>query len=334
MLITTAAFQRCLSGFTITDCVVRRRDVFYFVAVSTYDTDDVPPPDADRTTRVVVYFCADAPADRWQKATYAGLNGLLAGAALSPSEQFIGVDGDGQVLAMGSGARGLERPIPRARSGPRRGGVRRVRALLDGRAYASTGSRGLGRRDGPDTWVTLCDSLVFDPDPGASSLAYGFDDFDAFAPDDIYCVGGEGDVWHFDGRALHPIEIPTNARLEAVCCAGDGSVYVGAARGSVWKGRGDTWRLLHQGDLTLPFKDMVWFHDRVYCTSDYGLWEIQGDAVRASAVPPEVKVCSGNLSVADGVMLLAGVFGAAYHDGSGWTPMFDTPTLTGPNPPP
>jgi hypothetical protein len=333
MLLTTAAFQRCFQGFTIIDCVVRRRDIFYFVALDEYDTDDVPPADPDRQTRIVVYFGAEAPNERWAKATCRGLNGLVAGAALLPREQFVGVDADGQVLVMGSGTPcGMERSIPGSRNGPLRGGIRKLRTI-DGRTYASTGYRGLGRREDKDSWTTLCDTLTFDPDPNTSSLEYGFDDFDAFDPGDIYCVGGSGDVWHFDGRAFRQIEFPTDGYLVSVCCAGDGFVYIGGEGGSVWKGRDDSWSLIHRGGMSLPFKDMVWFQDRVYCTSDYGLWEIEKGKLREAAVPDAVKICSGNLSVADEVMLLAGAFGAAYHDGSSWTPMFDTMTFTGPNPP-
>ena len=97
----------------------------------------------------------------------------------------------------------------------------------------------------------------------------------------------------------------------------------------VWKGRRDEWRLIHRGHMALPFRDMVWYRDRVYCTSDYGLWEIVDDRVREAAVPDAIRVCSGNLDVADGVMLLAGIHGAAYLDGERWTPIFDTFTLTG-----
>jgi hypothetical protein len=333
MLLTTEAFRRCFDGSTITDCVVRSRHVFYFVAMSDYDTNDVPPPDEQRTTRIIVYFASEPEPDRWKKASFSGFNGLLAGAALYPKEQFIGVDGDGRVLSMGSGVSEMERRIPRGRNGPQRGGVRKLRTF-DRYTYVSTGYRGLGRREDKDRWVTLCSTLQFDPDPDVSSDEYGFDDFDAFDVNDIYCVGGKGDVWHFDGRSFRQLDFPSNMYLESVCCAGDGSVYIGAQNGSIFKGRGDTWRLLHRDNLVLPFRDMVWYQDRVYCTSDHGLWEIKDDTLRTASVPEAIKVCSGNLSVADGVMLLAGAFGAAYHDGSGWTQMFDTMTFTGPSPPP
>ena len=45
---------------------------------------------------------------------------------------------------------------------------------------------------------------------------------------------------------------------------------------------------------------------------NYGLWTLENNRV----------VRAGNLSVADGVMLLAGTNGAAYHDGERWHSIF------------
>ena len=104
----------------------------------------------------------------------------------------------------------------------------------------------------------------------------------------------------------------------------DGFVYVGAESGTVFKGRNHEWQLIERGYLTLPFEDMVWFQDRVWCTSDYGLWVIEDDTVEYADVPPEVKVCSRSLSVSDNIMLLAGFGGAAFHDGKAWQVIFNT----------
>ncbi len=90
----------------------------------------------------------------------------------------------------------------------------------------------------------------------------------------------------------------------------------------MFRGRGDDWTMIQRGDLTLPFRDMVWFQDRVYATNDYGLWEIQDGQVRPSEAPIEITNCAGNLSVADGVMLMAGAYGAALHDGTSWSRLF------------
>jgi hypothetical protein len=151
----------------------------------------------------------------------------------------------------------------------------------------------------------------------------GFHDIDGFASDDIYAAGGHGDLWHFDGTAWKQVPFPSNMTLESLCCAGDGEVYIGAESGTLFKGRGNRWKLIERNAMALPFRDMVWFQDKVWCTSDYGLWVIHKDKAVPADVPASVSVCAGHLSVGDGVMLLAGIYGAVLHDGRAWQPIID-----------
>lgn len=60
------------------------------------------------------------------------------------------------------------------------------------------------------------------------------------------------------------------------------------------------------GDMTLPFKDMVWHQDKLRRTNDYGLWTLEVGELVQAAVPSEIYVCADNLSVGDGAMLMAG----------------------------
>lgn len=331
MLLDDDNYKRCVAGFAMTDCVVRSRDTFYFVMLSEYDPDEPPPADVDRVTRVNVCFAGKPMDQRWRFVSFKGFEGLTGAVSRLPIEQFVGADRGGQVVSFGGGKKEHEKSVPGGAKGPLRGGLRKLRTI-DGKVHASSGYRGLARREDHNRWISLCDTLDFVPAEGSFPNEYGFEDFDAFSADDVYCVGGKGDVWHRSVAGWTQIDFPSNQALDAVCCAGDGAVYIGGASGSVWKGRLDEWRLIHRGNMVLPFRDIVWYQDRVYCTSDYGLWEIVGDRLQEASVPDEIKVCSGNLDVADGVMLLAGVHGAAYLEGTRWTRLFDTFTFTAPPP--
>jgi hypothetical protein len=180
----------------------------------------------------------------------------------------------------------------------------------------------LFKRVDRNNWVEI------GPLPPYSKGEVGFDDFDAFSESDIYAAGGKGDVWHYDGKAWHRISFPSNMWLETVCCGEDGYVYIGAQSGNLFRGRDKAWELIHRDNLSLTFKDMVWFGDRVYATSDYCLWEIKDGKVRDSQEPIDITICSGNLSVGDGVMLLAGHSGAALYDGEKWTQLFSLAKLS------
>ncbi len=151
-----------------------------------------------------------------------------------------------------------------------------------------------------------------------------FNDIDAFSSSDIYVVGGRGVVWHYNGKLWSRIPLPSNMLLESVCCAGDGHVYIGGQSGTLFKGRGNQWAMLHRGELSLPFNDIVWHAERLWCSNDYGLWNLENGRLVAAQLPSaQIAVCAGNLSAADGMLLMAGVNGAAFHDGKTWHLIFN-----------
>ena len=88
-------------------------------------------------------------------------------------------------------------------------------------------------------------------------------------------------------------------------------------------GRANQWRKIYDGGISLGFKDIVWHEGKAWCTNDNGVWTIEdGKLDRASGLAPEVRVCAGGLSVNDGVMLMAGLGGAAFMEKGLWSILF------------
>ena len=314
--LSLADYKKNFEGYGIRDVAVRDRNIFSFIALQDWPNDKPRPFEDELSTRYIAYFRDEGPNGRWGSDGLEGFGGLMTCGASKPLWQNINVDGTGQVYVKGSGVTEIEQKIPGGGGqGPKRGGVRRIKQI-DGWLYGSGGFRSMFKRVGRNQWVEI------GPLPPMKKGQCGFDDFGAFSETDIYAAGGKGDVWRYDGKAWHAVPFPSNMWIKSVCCGQDGYVYIGAQSGSVFRGRNNEWKLIHKGDLSLPFKDMVWFGDRVYATNDYGLWEIKDGVVAPSDAPIEITNCSGNLSVGDGVMLLAGHYGAALHDGTGWTRLF------------
>lgn len=315
MLISINDYKRNFEGFRLLDCAVRNKDILCLTLMQDYENK--PPPKVE--CRVITCFLRKPDDKRWARAIINNFDRLKAGATIVPKEQFVGVDRDGSVYVLGGGDSEMEADIPKWRvGGPNRGGIRKTR-MIDGHLYICGGGRSVGKRLGKNQWHSFTQSIA-----DSDALDIGFDDIDGFNANDIYCIGGAGDVWHYDGSRWQQCAFPSNRYLESVCCAGDGYVYIGGQSGYVFKGRGEQWKKIHQDNMTLGFNDMVWHQGKVWCTSDYGLWVIENDKLVAADVPPEIRACSGNLSVGDGVMLLAGMFGAAYHDGQQWHMLVDT----------
>ncbi|WP_223855234.1 hypothetical protein [Ralstonia solanacearum] len=312
-------YKKHFDGFGLRDCVVRSRDIYYFILFQDWPHDKPRPFDEELESRLVPLFRAKE--EKWSHSVLTGFSGLMVGATQLPKSQCVAIDLSGQVYVVGSGTDEIEQKIPGGGGqGPKRGAVHRVKQI-NGWLYGVGGFRSMFKRVDRNRWVEI------GPLPPDSNRQVGFDDFDAFSETDIYAAGGKGDVWHYDGKAWHAVPFPSNMWIESVCCGQDGYVYIGAQSGSVFRGRSNEWKLIHRGDLSLPFKDMVWFGDRVYATNDYGLWEIKDGVVERSDAPIEITNCSGNLSVGDGVMLLAGHYGAALHDGAEWTRLFSIAEL-------
>lgn len=311
--VTAEEYIKYFQGFNISDCVVRKKDIFYLVVKQAYNTAKDAPSEFSRVKRVLPCFLNKPRDDRWSRSVLNKFDHLCGGVTAHPIEQFVGVDLSGAVYVIGSGDHGVENPILGWREGgPDRGGIRKTRTI-QGYLYAVGGGRTCIRREQKNLWHGFTKDI-----PNGANSDDGFDDIDGFSTSDLYCIGGAGDVWHFNGEKWKQCAFPSNVYLESVCCAGDGFVYIGGQSGVVFKGRGDEWKRIHKDNMSLPFKDMVWYQGKVWCTSDYGLWVIENDKLKEADVPAEVRACSGNLSVGDGVMLLAGIFGAAYHDGSNW----------------
>ena len=321
MKLDSTSYEKYFKGFYITDCVVRAKDIFYFVVKQEYDEETDTPPKNKLRTRVITCI-GRSRVQPWGHADLGGMHYLKAGVSYHPKEQFVGVSLNDHVYVLDSGEAGLEKDLEGGRDANgnlfgMRGGISKSRTI-EGWLWVAGSGRTVGRRLGKNQWewhdVIPFKFLMDDGD---------FHDIDGFSSTDIYAVGGHGDVWHYDGLHWQQIAFPSNMTLENVCCGGDGFVYIGAESGTVFKGCGNQWKIIARGEQSLAFKDMGWHQGQVWCTSDYGLWVIEKDTMKEADVPDRIRACSGHLSVGDGVMLLAGIYGAAMHGGREWRMIID-----------
>jgi hypothetical protein len=152
---------------------------------------------------------------------------------------------------------------------------------------------------------------------------YGFHAIDGFSGNDIYAAGGQGDVWHYDGKAWKQIAFPSNMRIYNVCCGGDGFVYIAGHGGEVFRGRGNTWSKLCDGMAAYWFADMVWYQDKVWATNDYGIWAFNEKGSQKLELPNFARASMGYMAQGDGVLVIAGMYGASMYDGKEWKSLVD-----------
>lgn len=315
-MISKENWQEFFDGFHIYKCAVASKNHFYFVLLELVEGNDISP--RKRLVSISLenddehIVCAEYDNEYFDLACLASVQ--------HPSQQAVMVALDGDVAVMKGDISEFEDSIPLGEPGSPLATSAHAVFSIDGFAYVVGPWRSVCKRIAPGKWENLADRRSL-PKPERNQFGrsnQGFNVIAGFSAADIYAGGGEGDLWHYNGEKWSQCPVPTNMYIETICCAGDGYVYVGLQSGSIMQGRTNQWKLIHKGTMTLPFQDMAWFQGKVWCTSDYGTWTIENGNLTDPLLPAEIRSCSGNLSVNDGVMLLAGMYGASVFDGVKW----------------
>lgn len=313
-----------IAGFNVIDCAIKNRDILYLLLREDYTqrpgwTDGRDPPaEASLLKRILSLNLKKPPGQHWGVGQIGGFGRSLCAVAHAPDEKVVVLDIASKSWTPTPGRDGFEDPIPsKFEGGVRLGGLSRARSF-GGHLFAISTARQLFIRRQPGRW-----ELVGDPLPMPEQHKLSFLDFDGFSAEDIYAVGDAGDVWHLQGTHWSRLPFPSDWGLSAVCCGGDGLVYV-AAGNVIFRRRGDTWeKLKTAAQISLPIKDLVWYEGRLWATNDYGIWTLSDRSLIPADVPPAVNVCAGNLAVRDGVLLIAGYGGAAFKSNGRWTDIFN-----------
>ena len=314
-------------GFNVIDCDIRDRNTFYLLARRDYTqdpswNDSKEPPSEGRLQKRALSLRLNNPDEKkWGVARLDGLDMSLCAMTFRPEANLVVMDIASKVWMNSTATNGFEPPMQaKYQGGLLAGAITKLKCFGE-HVFSCAHGRGIFVRHDVSSWHLVGNELTFAYVAG-TSRNFGFEDFDAVSPTDVVAVGGAGDVWEFNGQTWRQCAFPTTWGLSAVCCGGDGEVYVCAGGGTIYRGRGDRWTRVAEGDFTLPFKDMVWYEDKLWCTSDYGLWTFDGKSLEEADVPSGVKICSGNLATRDGVLLVAGYGGAAFKRDGQWTEIF------------
>lgn len=194
--------------------------------------------------------------------------------------------------------------------------------------YVVGGVRRVMRRDDVEQWSDITEQLRTDQ-PARETLSWGFEDIDGFTEQDMYAAGGRGDAWRYDGTSWYPLQLPTNASLESVCCASDGNVYLGGSGHTLLRGRENHWRIVHQAETNQAFLQVVEFQQRVFAVDEWGrtLYEVIDDEVKPIDTGDYQFPEAGCLCMATGhgMLLVAGAESASLFDGTRWRDVFRNP---------
>lgn len=330
MLITQKEYVEFLQHYESYACVVRNADIFYLFCK---EREDHPNGNQGRIGVLAYYDDEPDVNKRFEMSELSGFSGMCGDVAYAPKEQLIGASASGRIYVLGGGEERLEDKIESGMDGPRRGVAQNIKTIGD-HPYMVTSGRGVCRRVDVNTWESLCPALNLTPDQMPQSAMdehrlkkqWGFNDIDGFNEDELYAVGGLGDVWYYTQGHWTQCRFPEKVALHNVVCAPTGDVYIAGTRGVLYKGSKHQWERVAP-PITQPyFYDMVWYDNTLYATHHYDVYRFNKNTWETPTDLPEaVSTSSGSLSARDGVLLVAGEHGAAFKKDGTWHTLFLRP---------
>ncbi len=327
MIINKKNWEEHFKGYAIVDGTFSRPTRFWFVLAEEYGSvaqDTLPK------IRFVSIATQQPMDDCCFTSEYAHFDQPHIAFQTHPVREAVAVDIRHNVYSFADDGYGEEEPIDCSwLDGRRHAMVRRLKTV-NGQIHAIAGDRMLFKRHGLEQWHL--DQQTSRPTErhrdGVLSLRFGFNDLAAFSETDMYAVGGDGEVWHFNGQGWRQLPFPSNEPLYTACCGADGLVYISGHGGSLWAGRNNQWQRLAEEWASIPFKDSEWFAGRLWCGNEYGLWFLKDGKLMSilSEQPSDIAACCGRLDISpDGKhMLSMSPVGAALYDGEKWEILFNT----------
>jgi hypothetical protein len=246
-------------------------------------------------------------AGRWLDVINTRWNSTAIAIARQPTSQVVVVGEDGEVSTYLGGGNDIQtrlKPAPVM--------IRHAR-VVDGYVYACGMKRQVYRRVNEEDWVD-----VSAPFPKQDEKV-GFEALDGFAANEIYAVGWSGEIWQFDGQKWIDRASPTNVILTAVCCAGDGVVYVAGQQGVMLRGRNEEWELIDwENDVNADLWDLCWFNNKLYVATAMALYTLEENSLAAVDFGDVGALTCFSLTTADGVLWSIGKDDVASFDGTTW----------------
>lgn len=246
------------------------------------------------------------------------INEKLISCTLStlPDRKFVAVAENGMSTVLGGG-RQISECIAMGEDSPSANGpLIEVRAVANGHAYAVGTARQAYRKEEKDNWVRL--DQTSKPSSGEKRAEVCFHSIDGFAENDIYAVGWNGEIWHYEGQSWEQKISPTNLSLFKVRCCGDGYVYACGQLGTIIKGRDDTWEVLEQEETEESLRGLAYFKGEVYISSVHFVYKISEKGLEQIDIYHNPISCL-ELDAIDDLMISVGAKDVFLFDGITWT---------------
>jgi hypothetical protein len=305
--------KKYLEAYAVSSCHVRSRDIVAF-CTQDWSIDDPLEP---RPTMVFFYYPNEPPDEQWAVSELDNMTGIHGCTAFKPQEQCVFVSDPGEVYVVGQGYDDGEQPVDATSLKH----FSAVRCIATGYAYAVGMRRDVYKRTAANRWTHLTDKLLSSELPPSVDHA-GFVDIDGYSDTDVFACGGQGDLWHFDGKTWAKEDVPTNASLERICCSKNGLVYITTGCKDLLIGNRSSWSLAKQDIPDEFLEDIVQFGSQVLVSTVDTVYTVAGDKlVKPQFSLPPMSSYS-HLAAGDSILVIAGSNEAFMYDTKIWTKIY------------
>ena len=193
------------------------------------------------------------------------------------------------------------------------------------------GSGGQVYRRMEGAWTHIAESLkapATAPQSGAFTVdkdfgKHQFSDIDGYDSSDLYVVGGDGDVFHYNGQAWSRCETPTDEILLTVICSAKKEVWVAGFNGTLLCGNiDDGFTEFSNYDDNMIISSIALCDSTPYLATNEGLFYFDRTQRRIRSVETKLQpeITDANVvATRDGVLWSFGYKDIAYFDGKTWT---------------
>jgi hypothetical protein len=229
--------------------------------------------------------------------------------AKQPLSQLLLIGVEGQVHITGSGDRHTEEIIDNEFS-PKNYGLIRGARNIDGEVFVCGMKKQVYKRNNAYSWSCISKQII-----GGEGV-HGFEAIDGFSKSDIYAVGWQGEIWHFDGENWNKKTINAENILLDVCCAGNGKVNI-IGRGQIFiYGKDENWKI-KQTDFELI--NLCWFKNNLYASSTQHIFKLnENENFEIVEILGDSPETCGKLSTNGEIMISAGERDLFSFDGENW----------------
>jgi hypothetical protein len=223
-----------------------------------------------------------------------------------PTEKMLALSENGEVHTY---VKGVSKPETIE---PLLGSLRGVCAI-DDRAVAFGIRRQVFVREDEGQWRAMhAPNAVGDEEPAFEAMC-------GRSLSDLYAVGWDGEIWHYNGKRWRKEDSPTDIILTGATVHSDGKVYICGQDGTLLRGLKGQWEIVADGQTVDDFWWITSFNDRIYVASMGELYVLEDDQLEPVDLGDAACDTFYVLTQAQGVLWSLGSEDIAFFDGATWT---------------